>query len=158
MNNYPEAIEALNDLIQINYDRVTGYERAIDEMKSSDNSMTAQLFEQYVKDSNTNIAQLSQHVSTLGGTPVTSSTLGGKVHRMWMDIKSTFAVHDKESTLESCIFGDDAAIKSYKAAIDDTTNNFSFDVMSTLNRHLWAIQATHAANVAYEKTLEIVNG
>ena len=157
MNNYSEAIEALNDLIQINHDRVEGYQRAIDEMKSSDNPTTAKLFEQYVKDSNTNVAQLSQHVSSLGGTPATSSTLGGKVHRMWMDIKSTFAVHDKESTLESCIFGDDAAIKSYKSAIADTTNNFSPSVMSTLNSHLWAIQATHAANVAYEKTLETVN-
>lgn len=157
MNNYSEAIEALNDLIQINNDRVAGYQRAIDEMTAANNSMTATIFEQYLKDSNTNISQLSSYVNSMGGTPATSSTLGGKVHRMWMDIKNTFAVHEKESTLESCIFGDEAAIKSYEAAIADTTNNFSTDVLATLNRHLLAIKVTHAANVAYEKTLEKIN-
>ncbi len=31
-NNYA-GVEALNDLIQINYDRVQGYERAVNEMR-----------------------------------------------------------------------------------------------------------------------------
>ena len=157
MNNYSEAIEALNDLIQINHDRVEGYQKAVDDMKDSNNPMTATLFKQYLKDSNTNVEQLASYVSSMGGTPSTSTTLGGKLHRLWMDVKSTFAIHDKESALETCIFGDAAAIKSYEAAIADTTNGFSSEVMGTLNRHLMAIKAAHTANTAYEKTLEVVN-
>ena len=157
MTNYSESIEALNDLIQINHDRVAGYDRAVSEMKESDNLGTALIFEQYLKDSSTNINQLSQYVREMGGAPADSSTISGKVHRLWMDIKSTFATHDKESALESCIFGDSAAIKAYEAAIADTTNGFSSEILGTLNRHLIAIKLAHTANEAYEKTLEKFN-
>lgn len=157
MNNYSEAVEALNDLIQINMDRVEGYQRAIDEMKEANNTITAALFQQYLNDSQTNISQLSEYVTRMGGTPDTTTTLGGKIHRAWMDIKNTFTFSEKESTLESCVFGDAAAIKSYEAALADTTNDFPSDVTGTLNRHLMAIKATHAANKAYEKTVQAIN-
>lgn len=157
MNNYSEAIEALNDLIQINNDRVEGYQRAIDEMKEANNTITSSLFERYMKDSQTNIVQLSEYITQMGGTPTDSTTFGGKLHRMWMDIKSTFAVHEKESTLLSCIFGDEAAIKAYQSALADPSNNLPTEVSGTLKRHLLTIEATHTANVAYEKTLEAIN-
>ena len=157
MNDYSEAIEALNDLIQINHDRVEGYQTAIEEMRKSNNTMTAALFEQYVKDSKNNISELSQYVSSMGGSPDHSTTIGGKIHRMWMDIKNTFSVHEKESALESCNFGDEAAIKAYESALADTSNNFSSDITSTLNGQLATIKATHFANVAYEKSVEAIN-
>ncbi len=115
------------------------------------------MFEQYANDSHTNISQLSEHVRMMGGTPADSTTLGGKLHRMWMDIKSTFAVHEKESALESCIFGDSAAIKSYEAALEDSTNAFTHDVKSTLSTQLAGIQIAQNANKAYEKTLEVLH-
>ena len=157
MNNHSEAIEALNDLIQVNFDRIEGYERAIVEMKESNNDITASLFEQYVKSSQNNVETLSEYVVEFGGTPADSPSLGGKVHRFWMEVRNTFAIHEKESILESCIFGDAAAIKFYEAALADTTNNFPIGVTTALNVQLLAIKATHAANVAYEKTLEAMH-
>ncbi len=155
--NNREGAEALNDLIQINYDRVKGYELALDEMREANNTVTSALFEQYAKDSRTNIDQLSEHVRMMGGTPADSTTLGGKVHRLWMDIKGTFAVHEKESALESCIFGDEAAVKSYEAALADTTNGFSGEVTAMLYKHVAAIKLALTANKAYEKTLEAIH-
>ena len=155
--DYSESIDALNDLIQINYDRVAGYERAVAEVKESKNPITTTVLDQYRQDSQRNITELSACVREMGGTPADSSTMSGKLHRLWMDVKSTFSVHDKESALESCIFGDSAAIKAYEAALADTSNGFSSDVTSKLNKQLVAIKVAETANKAYEKTLEMTH-
>jgi uncharacterized protein (TIGR02284 family) len=34
-----------------------------------------------------------------------------------MDVKATFSGHDRQSALESCEFGEDAAQKAYKTAL-----------------------------------------
>ena len=39
MSNNKETIEVLNDLIQINNDRIAGYEKAIKETKSEDEDL-----------------------------------------------------------------------------------------------------------------------
>jgi hypothetical protein len=39
MQNTKETIEVLNDLIQINNDRITGYEKAIKETKAEDEDL-----------------------------------------------------------------------------------------------------------------------
>ena len=159
MSNYSEAIEAMNDLIQINNDRIAGYERAIEHIRASNDHSGLSSFQKYLDDSRQFIRDLTQEVQQMGGTPADSSTVGGKVHRFWMDIKNTFSSDEKvkESALESCVFGDDAAIKSYEAALADSTNGFSMAQTVLLNSQLASIRIARQANKIYERVEDAMN-
>lgn len=111
-----KLVEVLNDLIQINNDRVNGYERAADETKDKDVDLQA-VFTKMADDSREYAAKLSQEVSKLGGTPETGTTGSGKLYRVWMDVKAIFTGKDRQAILENCEFGEDAAQKAYREAL-----------------------------------------
>ena len=109
-------VGVLNDLIEINNDRVTGYNKASEEAKSVDVDLQA-TFSKMANDSRQYAAELTERVRTLGGEPSTGTTNSGKIYRVWMDVKATFTGHDRQAVLENCEFGEDAAQKAYKAAL-----------------------------------------
>lgn len=116
METNEKLIEVLNGLIEINNDRVNGYEKAIEETKDIDADLRA-IFRNNADNSSHYANQLSKLVTELGGTPADGTTNSGKLYRVWMDVKTTFTGHDRHSVLELCEFGEDAAQKAYKAAI-----------------------------------------
>ena len=111
----------LNDLIEINNDRVVGYEKAIDELKSEDADLGT-LFQRYIAESRQYAQELTHEITRLGGTPTTGTTNSGKIYRVWMDLKAVVTGHDRKTVLENCEFGEDAAQKAYDMALnsDDT--------------------------------------
>ena len=116
MDANDNLIGVLNDLIEINNDRVTGYEKAAEETKSLDVDLQA-IFHKFANDSRKYAAELTEKVSTLGGEPTHGTTNSGKIYRVWMAVKSTFSGHDRQSALENCEFGEDAAQKAYNSAL-----------------------------------------
>src|SRR5437868_2742016 len=89
----------LNDLIQINNDRIVGYGKAIDELKDNDLDLQA-LFKSFTDVSRRNIAELKERVNALGGESDTGTTNMGKIYRAWMDVKATFTANDRLTVLE----------------------------------------------------------
>jgi len=116
METNEKLTEVLNGLIEINNDRVNGYEKAVEETRDLDLDMKA-IFHSMANDSRQYASELSNLVTRLGGTPADGTTNSGKAYRVWMDIKTTFTGHNRQSVLELCEFGEDAAQKAYKAAI-----------------------------------------
>jgi uncharacterized protein (TIGR02284 family) len=116
MSTNEKLTEVLNDLIQINNDRVTGYEKASDESRSIDVDLQA-TFNKMANESRKYAAELTNEVQRLGGEPTTGTTSSGKIYRVWMDVKATFSGKDRQSILESCEYGEDAAQKAYKDAL-----------------------------------------
>jgi uncharacterized protein (TIGR02284 family) len=116
MQTNEKIVEVLNDLIEINNDRVTGYEKAIEETKDLDVDLKA-IFQSMANDSRKYAAELTQEVNKTGGEATTDTTTSGKIYRAWMDVKATFAGHDRQSVLESCEYGEDAAQKAYNSAL-----------------------------------------
>jgi len=117
MENSATNREILNDLIEINNDRVKGYEKAIEELKVEDSDLKS-LFVEMVGQSHKHKAALAQEVQVLGGEAETGTTTSGKIYRAWMDVKAAFTGHDRETVLNNCEFGEDAAQKAYKMALD----------------------------------------
>ncbi|MEO6729576.1 MAG: PA2169 family four-helix-bundle protein [Ferruginibacter sp.] len=136
-NTNEKLVEVLNDLIEINNDRVTGYEKAAEDTRDIDVDLQA-IFHSMANDSRKYAAELTSEVSKFGGEPATGSTNSGKIYRVWMDVKATFSGHDRQSVLESCEFGEDAAQKAYKAAlasdaeIDASTRQLITDQQASL--------------------------
>ncbi len=116
MSTNDKLTEVLNDLIKINNDRTKGYENAAEETKSTDVDLNA-TFMKMANESRKYAAELTNEVQRLGGKPATGTSGGGNIHRAWMDVKAAFTGKDRQSMLESCEFGEDAAQKAYKSAL-----------------------------------------
>ncbi len=109
--------EVLNDLIQINNDRVAGYERAAKETETKDADLRA-LFDDLAMESRGYVNELSKYVSqATAGDPAEGTTLKGKIYRVWMDLKATFTGNSRKEILASCEYGEDAAQKAYDEAL-----------------------------------------
>jgi uncharacterized protein (TIGR02284 family) len=107
----------LNDLIQINNDRIVGYEKAIEELKDEDADLRT-LFHRYIQESKQYVGDLTQEVSRLGGDAADGTTNSGKIYRVWMDLKAAVTGHDRKTVLANCEFGEDAAQKAYDMALN----------------------------------------
>lgn len=116
MKQQEKTIEILNDLIKINNDRITGYEKAAWESKELQPDIR-NIFHHMASESRKYVNDLQTEVLKMGGEPVTGTTASGKLYRFWMDLKATFTGHDAHSILASCEAGEDAAQKSYKQAL-----------------------------------------
>jgi uncharacterized protein (TIGR02284 family) len=115
MQQNENLIELLNDLIQINNDRVNGYQKAIDELKEDELNP---ILHKMIQNSRKNLLVLSEHVVKLGGVTTNTTTVAGKIYRVWMDVKAVFTGHDAKSILASCVFGEEAAQTAYESALN----------------------------------------
>jgi uncharacterized protein (TIGR02284 family) len=113
-----ETIEVLNDLIQINNDRIEGYEKALKELKAEDADLKA-LFSSMISESHEIRLALGTEVNSLGGDMENSTTTSGKIYRAWMDVKAVFTGHDRHTVLSNCEAGEDAAQRAYRSALED---------------------------------------
>jgi uncharacterized protein (TIGR02284 family) len=142
MSENKPIIEVLNDLIQINNDRIEGYQKAIDNV-GPNNVMLKTLFYQIAEESHSCKRELSEKIVALGAEPADAkTTVAGKVYRVWMDIKATFTGHDTKSTLNACEFGEDAAQKAYKEAIK-LSDNYPDDVRDMIRSQKNLLRMSH---------------
>lgn len=117
MERNEKVVGILNDLIQINHDRIVGYEKAIDELKDEDADLRT-LFHRYIQESKGYSKELTHEVTRLGGDPSEGTTNSGKIYRVWMDLKAVVTGHDRKTVLNNCEFGEDAAQKAYDMALN----------------------------------------
>ena len=113
--NNQEIIDSLNNLIQINNDRIQGYLTASQETDEGD---LKAVFSEMMTASQECRRELVHEVSSLGGTPVEGTTVSGKLFRVWMDIKAALTSKDRKAILNSCEFGEDAAVNTYRTEMD----------------------------------------
>ena len=111
------ASEVLNDLLKINNDRIEGYKKGAAETKDQDLKI---LFEKMRSESKRIASALTNAIVKQGGQPDTGDTTNaGKIYRAWMDVKATFNGKDRKGILSACEFGEDAAQKAYRSALDE---------------------------------------
>lgn len=135
-----ELVSTLNDLVKINLDRVEGYNKAKEQAK--ENPELQALFAEKAQQSEGFASDLKHKISSLGGEYADSSTTPGKIFRAWMDVKNTFKPSDKHSILDSCEFGEDAALKAYKSSLESDAE-IPVEVRQTIAEQQSHIQASH---------------
>lgn len=117
MQNTSDTIEVLNDLIQINNDRISGYEKAIRETKPEDDDLKI-LYATMIAESHRNKIALASEVQALGAEIRQGTTASGRIYRAWMDVKAIFTGHNRRTILANCEAGEDAAQRAYVAALE----------------------------------------
>src|SRR6201986_632665 len=97
-----KTLSVLNDLIRINIDRITAYEKAAHEDKSPD-PVIRDIFYRMATESRSYVNDLHAEVIRLGGAPVTQSTITGKLYLHWLNGKNSFDGPDTQGRLDACI-------------------------------------------------------
>jgi len=140
MSNQTANYETLNDLVEINNDRIVGYEKAIEELHPEDSDLKS-LFAQMIVESQKLKMELATEVQRYGSDIETGTTNSGKIYRAWMDVKAIFTGHDRKTVLSNCEFGEDAAQKAYKTALD--MDNLSEDVRALITKQKAQLRVSH---------------
>ena len=153
MGTKESNIETLNDLIRINNDRVVGYTKAIEELKEEDADLR-HVFQSFILSSKRNINELTDLVLKYSGEPAEDSTAAGKIYHAWMDVKATFTGHDVQSILNACEYGEDAAQRSYKLAIEDNSK-ISTDVFELIKEQKESLKKEHDAVKEHRDALKV---
>lgn len=142
--------EILNSLIVINNDRVEGYKTAEAEARETDLKM---LFSDLMETSVLNRKELIAEVISLGGTPEEGTRVTGKFFRVWMDVKAAFMGNDRKSILDSCEYGEDVILKTYKNVLTDEHQNTNSNEQQMLNHQYALLKIDHEKVKQFRDTI-----
>lgn len=119
-NTLKEATEGLNHLIIIANDGKEGYAQAADNV---DNPLLKAVFTRLSTERAEFAAELHTLVVATGAEPESGTGPLGALHRVWVDIKTSFATNDNKSVLKECIRGDETAVSAYETVLKETLLN-----------------------------------
>lgn len=140
MQNNEKAIGLINDLIELNNDRIAGFEKALSDIDDEDVDLKA-LFQDYATQSRKYTQELTVLVANYGGEVETGTSVAGTLHRVWIDVKALFGGSDRVSILSEAERGEDAIKKGYETAVRD--GSIPTTAMPTLIEQLQGVQFAH---------------
>ncbi len=133
--SHKEHAEALQTLLQKNYDAEKEFKKAI--TKTESKNLKEFLKRQALKH-NRFATELDKEIRSLNETPKEEGSFTGKLSRTWMDIKVAFSGDDDEAILEECVRGEKDSAEEYQEALDD--NNFPPHLEEVLRKQLMVIK------------------
>lgn len=135
-----KTIDVLNTLIQINNDRLEGYQTASNETAEND---LKSFFSELSKTSQHCNQELWAEVIDLGGTPTESTKLTGKFFRVWMDVKTAIMGKDRKTILDSCEYGEDVAKATYENTLEKDSEYLNPTQIAMLSAQHKLLKADH---------------
>ncbi|MFO7847530.1 MAG: PA2169 family four-helix-bundle protein [Balneolaceae bacterium] len=127
--NKEKTIDELNTLVEINNDRIKGYETASEHTREEE---LHELFSELKRTSQQCRHQLISEISHLDGEAAEGTNTSGKFFRSWMDIKSALAGEDRKAILDSCQEGEEQADKTYQSVLDDSSGHLNSDQIAMI--------------------------
>lgn len=134
-----KRISTLNSLIEINNDRIEGYETASKETNDAD---LQGLFATLKSTSYNNLTELRSEVLRLGGDVEEGTRTTGKFFRVWMDVKAALTGNDRGVILDSCEFGEDKALEAYDDALENS-QDLPFEYIALIRNQQAQLRADH---------------
>lgn len=105
-----EIISGLKGLLEKNCDAQKGFKNAIEQ---TDSARLKGFFSFKASQRSKYADQIRNQIEKLGGSCEESGSVSGSAHRMWMDFKTLFTADNEEAILESCEYGENAALEDY---------------------------------------------
>jgi uncharacterized protein (TIGR02284 family) len=147
-----KLLEALNDLIKINKDRIEGYKNAINQAEDAD---LKALFKRMEEESKAYIDQLNNLLLEGGGELEQNVAVYGRIYRNWMGVKATFTGHDRHSILSACEYGEDAAQRTYDEILRSSIP-MPYSVRELIANQKGALKSSHDTVKTYKNLEKIV--
>jgi uncharacterized protein (TIGR02284 family) len=130
-------VSVLNDLVETSKDGEKGFKKAAEDTRDAKLKL---LFQNRAEDCARGASELQGVVQRLGGTPETGGTVGGALHRGWVDVKSAVTGRDDHGILAECERGEDVAKKNYRDALD---KDLPADVRAVVERQYQGVIENH---------------
>lgn len=135
---HDSTVDQLNRLVRANKDAEAGFRTAAENVK---NSEIETLLGGYAKQHSKFVTELQAEIERSGGNPSDSGTLGGALHRGWMDVKSALAGGSAGSMITACESGEQSAVAAYA---DAAAANPTGQTRALVEKHQEQIQGFHA--------------
>jgi uncharacterized protein (TIGR02284 family) len=132
-----DVIDILNDLVQTSKDGEYGFQSIAEHASSAD---LKQFSLRRALECQQGAQELQTVVRRLGGTPDTSGTASGAVHRGWVAVRDTLALNDDKALLEECERGEDRAVARYRTALE---RGLPLEIDEMVRRQLQGAQRNH---------------
>jgi uncharacterized protein (TIGR02284 family) len=130
MEDNDDIISTLNDLIEVSKDGEEGFRSSAENV---DDTQLKAFFLRRSQEVAASVQELQELVRSLGGEPASSTSLGGTLHRRWIDIKTALTSNDTVAVLNETERGEDVALATYrKAAEKDLPTHVRFVVVRQL--------------------------
>lgn len=135
-----KTIEVLNTLIEINNDRIEGYEKASNETEEQDLKME---FAELARTSHKCVNELSAEIYKLGGLPTEGTKVSGKFFRTWMDVKTALTGRDRKAILSLCEYGEDSAQETYDDVINNDFEHLTIEQQALVYKQVALLRTDH---------------
>jgi uncharacterized protein (TIGR02284 family) len=137
MIDHNEVIAILNDLIETSKDGEEGFRSSA---KNADDARLKDFFLRRSKEVSVSVHELQDQVRALGGEPVNATSIGGILHRRWMDIKTALTSQDNIAVLNETERGEEAALAAYRQALEQA---LPADVRTLILRQIEGVKRNH---------------
>lgn len=137
MVDHNDVIAILNELIETSKDGEEGF------LSSAENVEDARLKDFFLsrsKEVGASVLELQGLVRSLGGVPVNATSIGGTLHRRWMDIKTALTANDNVAVLNETERGEDFALAAYRNALEI---GLPEEIKAVVLRHLDGVKRNH---------------
>jgi uncharacterized protein (TIGR02284 family) len=133
--------DLLQDLVHITNDRISGFEKVEGAIWESYPDVKSE-YDQLISKSKIMKNELINVLKNSNEEVTDSGSFKGSLHSAWINIKNSFPTADSvNSTLENVIFGENAAVESYKKALDE--GDFTHDTYTLLKDHLYDLEKSY---------------
>lgn len=142
-----DTIEVLNDLIETSKDGEAGFRTCAEDVKDTE---LKSLFSNRARECATAAQELQAVVLGLGGKPEDDTSVGGDLHRRWVDLKALVTGKDEKAILNECERGEDVAKKRYSEALE---KELPLNVRELVQRQYAGVVRNHDQIKALRDTL-----
>ena len=137
MSTTKDLAAKLNELLEKNYDSEKGFEKAAEDVK---NTRLKEFFKTKAKERYDFGHELKREIKNLGEAPDKGTSVAGKAHHAWMDLKSALSSDNEEAILEEAVRGEKVAVEDYNKIIKD--DEFAPSTANLLIKQRNAIERT----------------
>ncbi|MNR06763.1 hypothetical protein D3C85_1228500 [compost metagenome] len=110
-----QTVDVLNELIETSKDGEAGFRTCAEAVLSPE---LHRLFQHRAEECAAAAEKLQGLVMELGGTPQEGTSLGGDLHRRWIDLKALVSGQNEKGILNECERGEDVAMERYEKALE----------------------------------------
>jgi len=148
-----KTIKVLNTLIEINNCRIEAYETA---SRVSVEHDLKTLFENLVQTSHKCTMELESEIVKLSGKPKEGISVIGKFFRIWMDIKVGLAGKIRKNILNSCEYGENLIIETYKIVLENDSEYLTLNQVRLIQAQLALIKADYKKVKSKSNAFEVI--
>ncbi|TDE44416.1 PA2169 family four-helix-bundle protein [Flavobacterium rhamnosiphilum] len=138
--NKEKSIVVLNNLIEINNDRIQVYETATIITEESD---LKDLFSEFQETSKIFKSELAEEVQKMGGIPVDVMKKNIFLVRLWINFKASLIDKDREDILNTLEYKEFVAIKNYKDTLAENFDHLTAELLIMLKSQQVLLTAHH---------------